>query len=814
MAEPSILKDSDFEKLLLNPEGFLIDYKRDQYLLDDNDNKADCIKDIISLANTIRQTSAFIVMGIEEIDGKRSKYKHRSKSLSYEYGITRIIDDQVFQSLVKDKVNPKPYFLYYTHTDKDGNKFGIIEIFIRKGVDPFRPIKDFGGRRKNIKFGTLYYRLGSTNEPASGDKDAEDRIFIWFHEIENQHWDELLLACHNFDAKGRLFILITPPELNTAQEQLSLLAKVDWSLIIDFNPNTESDGVVAAVRDKLSLRRSIHSVKLGDRQTFAPESATYCFAARGLSGFQKTLVDDNWREWNRKYSTYLRQLLIDFYKACSDRPVTVVSLWDDPNYIRTLCESIDNAFEDAANFVFATDNSSSLSSVVEFFGEFFNADIISIRLPQILEGLRKTNPTSQLSIDSQQIWLPSLNGGSAVLSADDFLWIQQDFEIVHLNSGKREEAIEITEHDFYRGMTVSWFDLNLTRDVTRDITSSLIQLVRTDLKSRSATRISLYHEPGAGGTTVARRVAWDIHETYPTVLLHRIRTKGASNRLSSVEETYNRLRLIYDKTEQSILVIVEASKVYLDDITRLYDFVRIESLPVVFLIVQRGFYQHSTSKELRRRYLNSILSENECLRFVEKYAGKFPNKRLELEKIRLNENSKLKTPFYLGLLSYEDNFISLPDYVKTRLEAKEVLEIQKEIVVYLALTYHYSQRCLSSQLFASLLEDKNQKSSKNKTIWLEKRLPRPLLDLLICERSTYWRPIHELIAFEIVEQVLSSGSVERRNWSQNLSTWALKFINLCSQNNRIPSNEVIEVLTHLFVLKDNQELIGKEEIND
>jgi len=798
----------------LNPEGFLIDYKRDQYSLDNKDNKADCIKDIISLANTIRQTSAFIVMGIEERDGKRDKYKHGIQSLSYEYGITRIIDDQFFQSLVKDKVNPKPNFLYYTYTDKDGNKFGIIEIFIVKGVEPFRPIKDFGGRRKNIKSGALYYRLGSTNETVSGDKDTEDRIFRWFHEIENQHWDELLLACHDFDAKGRLFILITPPELNTAQEQLSLLAKVDWSLIIDFNPNTESDGVVAAVRDELSLRRFIHSVKLGDRQTFAPESATYCFAARGLSGFQKTLVDDNWREWNRKYSTYLRQLLIDFYKACSDRPVTIVSFWDDPNYIRTLCESIDNAFEDAANFVFATDNSSSLRSVVESFGESFNADIIHITLPQILEGLRKKNPPFQLTMDSQQIWLPSLNGGSVVLSADDFLWIQQDFEIVHLNSGNKEEQIEITEHDFYRGMIVSWFDLNLNRDVTRDITSGLIQQVRTDLRSRSATRISLYHEPGAGGTTVARRVAWDIHETYPTVLLHRIRTKGASNRLSSVEETYNRLRLIYDKTEQSILVIVEASKVYLDDISRLYDFVRIESLPVVFLIVQRGFYQPSASKELRRRSLNSTLSENECLRFIEKYAGKFPNKRSELERIRLNENSKLKTPFYFGLISYENNFISLPDYVETRLEAKEVLEIQKEIVVYLALTYHYSQRCLSSQLFASLLEDKNQKSTRNKTIWLEKRLPRPLLDLLICERSTYWRPIHELIAFEIVEQVLSRGSVERRNWSQNLSTWALKFINLCSQSNRIPSNEVIDVLTHLFVLKDNQELIGKEESND
>ena len=819
MSEASISNDDDFNQLLLKHEGFIIDYKRDQYCLHGNKNsedsqkinKAKCIKDIISLANTVRQSSAYIVMGVEEVDGKARRYKHGDTSLKYEYGITQIIDDEIFQNLVKDKVDPKPKFLYYTHTDKQGNKFGIIEIFIVKGVNPIRTLKNFGGNI--LEKGKIYHRLGSINQQA--DKDEENRITRWFHEIETNHWDQLLLACHNFDDKGRLFILITPPQFNTPKELLTLLGKVNWSLIIDFNPNTESDGVVAAVKDELGLRRSIHLVKLGDRQTFAPESATYCFAARGLSGFQKTFVDDNWLEWNRKYSTYLRQLLIDFYKACSDRPITVVSIWDEPNYIRTLCESIDSAFGDAANFVFATDNSFSLSSVVESFGESFNADIIHITLPQFLEGLRKRTPHSQVNIDSQQIWLPSLNGGPAVLSVNDFLWIQEDFEIVHLNCGKPENEIQIPEHDFYCGMTVSWFDLNLSRDVERDITKGLIQQIRKDLNSRSATRISFYHEPGAGGTTVARRVAWDIHETYPTVLLDRIRTKGASNRHSSVEETYNRLRQIYDKTEQSILVIVEAFQIYLDDIDRLYDFVRNESLPVVFLIVQRRFYQPSTSKnqELRSRSLNSTLTEYECLRFIDKYAGKFPNKRSELDKIRLDENSKIKTPFYFGLVSYEDKFINLHDYVKTRLEAIEVLEIQKEIIVYIALTYYYSQRCLSSQLFVSILEDKNQKSITNKTISLEKRLAKPLLDLLICERSTNWRPIHQLIAVEIVEQVLSSGSAERRNWSQNLSTWALKFINLCSQNNRIPTNEVIDVLTHLFVLKDNQELMGKEESN-
>jgi len=166
MSEASISNDDKFNELLLKPEGFIIDYKRDQYCLhgnseaSQNKNKAKCIKDIISLANTVRQSSAYIVMGVEEVDGKARKYKH-GKSLDYEYGITHIIDDETFQNLVKEKVNSKPKFLYYTHTDKQGNKFGIIEIFVVKAVDPFCTLKNFGGNI--LQKGKIYYRLGSIN---------------------------------------------------------------------------------------------------------------------------------------------------------------------------------------------------------------------------------------------------------------------------------------------------------------------------------------------------------------------------------------------------------------------------------------------------------------------------------------------------------------------------------------------------------------------------------------------------------------------------------------------------------------------------
>ncbi|MBD2560513.1 MULTISPECIES: RNA-binding domain-containing protein [Nostoc] len=809
MSEASIVNHSDFEKLLLKPEGFVIDFKRGQYCLDTQENKASCIKDIISMANTIREGSAYIVMGIEDKDGTRIKYKHGNTDLAYQYGITELLDDNYFQSLVKDKVNPKPKFLSYIYTDEQSNKFGIIEIFIIKGIKLFRPVKNYGG--KKLEANVLYHRRGSSNEPASADE--EERIYRWFNEIENPPWNEFYSACHNFDDKGRLFILISRPELNLSNEQLALLARINWSLVIDFNPNTEFDGLYAAVANELKERRATHLFKLGDKQVFVPELATYWFAAQGLSDLDKTLVGSSWRDWNRKYSNYLRQSLIEFYEASANRPATIVILWDEPDYIRTLCEAIDNAFEDAANYIFAIEDSSSIAAVIKSFGESFQADVIDITLPQILEGLRKNLSQPKSSKDSEQVWLPSLHGASVSLPIDDLRLIQEDFEIVHLNAAKQQDENQTNNYEFYRGMTVSWFDLDLHLDATREITKSIIKQVQTDLKSRNAYRINFYHEPGAGGTTIARRVAWDLHETYPTFLLKRIRSRGAINRLDAIEKTYMRIRKIYDLTEQSILVVVEASDIGdLDKIDRLYTSVKSDSLPVVFLIVQRNIYKPSTSQFQRRFFLNSTLNENECRRFLELYAAKVPEKRSELEKIMLQGTSNQKTPFYLGLVTYGENFLSLPTYVKRRLE--KALDSQQEIIVYLAIVYHYSQKSLSSQIFVPLLEKDNSKFSRNKVIRLEKLIPKTLLDLLLCENDVYWRPLHELIAVEILEQVLSSGFKERRNWTQKLSEWSIKFIEICAKNSRIQSNEILELLTRLFVIKNNQEVMGKEELDD
>ena len=63
------------EELLNEDEGSTLDFKRDQYPFEgaDDDLKAELLKDILAFVNAWRRTDAYILIGVEEVKGGRSK---------------------------------------------------------------------------------------------------------------------------------------------------------------------------------------------------------------------------------------------------------------------------------------------------------------------------------------------------------------------------------------------------------------------------------------------------------------------------------------------------------------------------------------------------------------------------------------------------------------------------------------------------------------------------------------------------------------------------------------------------------------------
>ena len=145
------------EHLLHEEEGVTLDFKREQYRFEraDNEAKSELLKDIIAFANAWRRSTAYILLGVEEIKGSRSKV----------VGIATSLDDASLQQFVKSKTQRPVEFSYRTF-HFEGVDVGVIEIPVQE-----RPIyltKDFGKLKKD----TVYLRRGSSTDIATPDEIA------------------------------------------------------------------------------------------------------------------------------------------------------------------------------------------------------------------------------------------------------------------------------------------------------------------------------------------------------------------------------------------------------------------------------------------------------------------------------------------------------------------------------------------------------------------------------------------------------------------------------------------------------------------
>jgi hypothetical protein len=141
-----------FQILLNTSERNWVDFKKENYKFNDDDDLAKFVKDIICFSNTIRQETAYILIGVHEEAGKKTLY-----------GIDKIIDDATLQEKVKDKIFPKPHFAFITF-EFDKKTYGIIEFPLTSFPEPLQATQ----KLKGLEPGRIYFRRGSSNQEAIG----------------------------------------------------------------------------------------------------------------------------------------------------------------------------------------------------------------------------------------------------------------------------------------------------------------------------------------------------------------------------------------------------------------------------------------------------------------------------------------------------------------------------------------------------------------------------------------------------------------------------------------------------------------------
>src|SRR5437016_1889412 len=157
-----------FRKILARAEDDTLDFKAEMYDLN-GDGTVDLLKDVISMANTPRDGSAYLVCGVEWKPGSAAVLK----------GMAKQIDDvTLHEQLTSDEISPTPPGFVYHPLLIAGRQLGVIEIPAEPNLGPFYPTKDLGNK---LLRDVLYLRSGAGN--ARANREQKRKVHQWFGRV-------------------------------------------------------------------------------------------------------------------------------------------------------------------------------------------------------------------------------------------------------------------------------------------------------------------------------------------------------------------------------------------------------------------------------------------------------------------------------------------------------------------------------------------------------------------------------------------------------------------------------------------------------
>jgi len=148
---------SAVEDLLYEDESPTLDFKRDQYPFSgaNNRQKSELLKDILAFANAWRRSTAYILVGVDEVVGGKSEV----------VGVSNHLAESNIQQFVNSKTN-RPVEFSYRAEEIDGMQVGVFEIPNQER--PFFLESDYGRLESNV----VYLRRGSSTAQANPEEIA------------------------------------------------------------------------------------------------------------------------------------------------------------------------------------------------------------------------------------------------------------------------------------------------------------------------------------------------------------------------------------------------------------------------------------------------------------------------------------------------------------------------------------------------------------------------------------------------------------------------------------------------------------------
>ncbi|MCE7994915.1 MAG: hypothetical protein HEP71_23260 [Roseivirga sp.] len=711
---------------------------------------------------------AGIVKSVSAIGESIEEFAATSKALKNR------VDERVFQVNLARVAVGLNFINKAGLTDKE-RCFALIfaSVFLQKILDPF-----------SIKWNTQKQSQGE-NPPAIITKS-------------NDNWSDAYERLDRFQNYTNTYVLISDGHdiENITDVAFSALGKVPWHLIIDFDVDSATSGRLEnSLSPHLKNNRSLHLLMPENERELRSinyENATLWLLANGRVDIPNTICH-TFKSWRQKYKEFIReaaQRVLQGHKFEPIKLLCVVNNIDQQRLIRTL-----EVFEELYDEYFEIIVLSSDISVKDAFEEFEKVHFSNCSFSAFCEGLLETygpeGASDEVLVPFRKTKIDANEGGQTrtviQLDISKVKWMEEDFQIVHSGLLDQENPDQVLQTNFLKGHEITWNDINRNHDIKREITNDLKQELLIKLSESSNVTKSFYHNAGAGGTTVAKRIAWEVKGRFPTVMLKKY----------SVYTTA-RLGYLFSQTNLPIFVVIDTSVVSPSEREILHNSLKQDNTRAVLLNVQRISKQRSAKSHV----LTDSMTYEEAKSFLAEFSTLAPTKERILRNLLNSENAHLRSPFFFGLFSYEDKYQRLPDYVKLHLvDLKPEL---KSALIYTAMVTRFTQSLVPEWLFRLLIGIKSPNSREPTLQRLDSKVKK-----LIKKEKLGIRIVHPKIGEQILKEYLEPRvGNSNEKWTLFLHDYAVEFIEFLdglaesTGIDILDQNDLLELIQSLFITRD------------
>ncbi|XP_053409644.1 sterile alpha motif domain-containing protein 9-like [Nycticebus coucang] len=435
----------------------------------------------------------------------------------------------------------------YNKTWEQSSKFSV---FVRVGTSTKNIIKN---KTDFIEFKSDLKKL------AEARKAAEEKFKGKTNKKDSEGQKLVKLLTGNRDLLDNSYyewyILVTNKCHPDQTKQLDFLREIKWFAVLEFDPESEKNGVVKAYKEsrianlhfpsQYAEGKTTPDEKISTLNLYQQPSWIFCNGRSDLDSEKYKPLDPS--SWQRERASDVRKL-ISFLTHEDIMPpgkflvvFLLLSSVDDPRdpLIETFCafyqelKGMENILCICVHSHICQRWQDLLEArLIKQQEEFSSQCISTLNLEEINGTILKLKSVTQ----SFERLLPSSGSSSVLLKKEEEIMTaleivcenQCEGTLLEKDESKFFEFKALKEEDFYRGGKVSWWNFYFSSQsfsspfVKRDKyerLEAMIQNCADSSKAVCAKIIHLYHHPGCGGTTLAMHTLWELRKKFRCAVL-------------------------------------------------------------------------------------------------------------------------------------------------------------------------------------------------------------------------------------------------------------------------------------------------------